>query len=153
MKIDIRQENVKLCRIIYIAVIGGVDSMNDKDSYTIDVKKAAELLGVSQRTIYRYIKKGELKAIKKPFGYTEKWYIHKDQVQEKAKVNKEIVEVKEVNKPISKEEILKAMQQVATGTDQEEISELKQEIQKLNYKFDRVLTALQEIYLLQLKEK
>lgn len=131
--------------------------MTDKDNYSIDVKKAAELLGVSQRTIYRYIKKGELKAIKKPFGHTEKWFIHQDQVQEKAKVVNDTVDIVEVDKTINKEElmreILKAMKQVSAGTDNQEIEELKQEIEKLNYKFDKVLTALQELYILQLEKK
>lgn len=130
--------------------------MTDKDNYSIDVKKAAELLGVSQRTIYRYIKKGELKAIKKPFGHTEKWFIHQDQVQEKAKVVNDTVDIVEVDKTINKEElmreILKAMKQVSAGTDNQEIEELKQEIEKLNYKFDKVLTALQELYILQLEK-
>ena len=119
----------------------------------IGVKKTAEILGVSKRTVYRKLKSGDISGEKIKTKYGQKWVIDKEDLQEKAKLINESVEVKEVNKAISKEELFKAMQQVAAGSNEKDIQELKQEVEKLNYKFDKVLTALQELYILQLENK
>lgn len=49
--------------------------------YTISIKQAAKSLKVSQKTIRRRIKKGELKAKKKKTSHGLKWFIHKDLIK------------------------------------------------------------------------
>ncbi|MCF8002272.1 MAG: helix-turn-helix domain-containing protein [Halanaerobiales bacterium] len=68
----------------------------------IGVKEAAKILGLSKKSVYTKLRSGQIPGEKINTKYGQKWVINKEQLEDQAKEN-EIVEVKEVNKPVSKQ--------------------------------------------------
>ena len=73
------------------------------------IKEAAEYLNKSESWIRKKILSNELQASKKPFKYGQRYKITKkalDELQNHIQAEREVIELAEIDKPISKEEIL-----------------------------------------------
>ena len=79
--------------------------------YTI--KQAAEIMEVSKSTVRRRINNGELKAEKKQGPYGQQYYIPESELDQ-AVIDKEIMEVREVNQPIDKEQFINELSEALT---------------------------------------
>lgn len=67
-------------------------------SEKIGVKEAAEILGVSKKTVYSRLRSGQISAEKVDTKHGKKWVIDKDDLREQATAENEVVEVKEINR-------------------------------------------------------
>ena len=114
------------------------------------IKKAAELLDVSNSTVRRRIKEGKIEAEKRETTYGEKYFIPADQFEDMATIENEVIEVKEIESKVSikefkndllkslegmineeKEEIIESVNEVGTTLEkQQEIIEEQQETLK-----------------------
>lgn len=75
-------------------------------SEKIGVKEAAEILGVSKKTVYSRLRSGQISAEKVDTKHGKKWVIDKDDLTEQATAENEVVEVKEINKLIDKDQLV-----------------------------------------------
>lgn len=97
----------------------------------IGVKKAAELLGVSKRTVYKKLRSGTLPGKKEKFKEgLQKWVIDKEDVEEHARIQNEVVNVKEVDKPIDKEQFLNELTEGIKGDIHEDMEKVEDNIKK-----------------------
>jgi len=79
----------------------------------LTIKAAAEYYGKSESWIRKKILSGELEAEKRPFQYGQRWITTKkaldelaQALKEQAKMEKESVNIRKINKPVSKEEFI-----------------------------------------------
>lgn len=72
------------------------------------IKQAAEILEVSSSTVRRRIKSGELAAEKRKTSYGQQYFIAAKEL-DRVITDKEIVDIQEVSKPISQEELKKTL--------------------------------------------
>jgi len=71
----------------------------------IGVKEAAEILGVSKKTVYERLRSGKINAEKIDTKHGKKWVIDRDEIEESAKIEKGVIEVQEVKELIDKEQL------------------------------------------------
>ena len=71
----------------------------------IGVKEAAEILGVSKKTVYERLRSGKINAEKIDTKHGKKWVIDRDEIEETAKIEKDVIEVQEVKELIDKEQL------------------------------------------------
>ena len=138
--------------------MGGVSYMSKsgESDYTISVEEAKEILGVSRKTIYRRLRKGELKGKKYKTDNTEKWLISEDSVYSNKMIN-ESVEVKEVNKLIDKDQLMNDLVEAINNKNKQIIEESMDKVnstienqqellKKQNNKLEKMEKQLQELY-------
>lgn len=85
------------------------------------IKEAAEILEVSTSTVRRRIKSGKLAAEKKKTSYGQQYFIPAKEL-DRAVTDKEVVDIQEVSKPISQEELKKTLIE-AVGNKQKALIE------------------------------
>lgn len=103
---------------------GGSKTMHEKDKEYLTVQQVAELLQVSARTVRRRIKSGKLEAEKHPGPYGDQWLLPSEQFDDISTGVTDIVPVEQtITADQFREEVRKAVQ--------EEVSELKEEVEGL----------------------
>lgn len=107
--------------------------------YTI--KQAAEILEVSKSTIRRRIKSGSIDANKEEGPYGEQYFIPEAELDHAVAEN-DIVEVGQVNKPISKDMILNELSEAINKQNRALVEEVKEDI---NQKFEQQEQAISEL--------
>lgn len=105
----------------------------------LTIKEAAEYADKSESWIRKKILTEELEAEKNIFKYGERWETTKEAVDnllKQAKIGKEVMEVREVNKPIPAEEIinkiLKATEEQNQALIDEAVSDISNKIERQN---------------------
>ena len=118
----------------------------------LKIKEAAEYADKSDSWIRKKILNDELRAEKEAFKYGERWITTKKAIDDllgQAKTEKEVVEVREVNKPVAADELInklldKSKQQNKELIDQaaadikKVITEQQETINQLSEKLDRI---------------
>lgn len=130
--------------------------MQDKDM--LNLKQASKYTGYSVSYIRKKILNGELEGEKRPFKYGRKWVISKENLDSMVKHARAVQDVVEVSEPMSKNELIKAIREVAgTGGNlpaemkdtleelKEEQQEIKEQQKQLNEKYDRLLQEIQRL--------
>lgn len=116
------------------------------EEYTI--KQAAEILEVSNSTIRRRIKSGKIKAKKKEGPYGDQYYIPETEFNQ-AVAEKQVIEIKEIGKPISAEIIIN---QVLEGIEEKNRDLIDNAVNTISDKIDSQKKQL-ETYKQQLKHQ
>lgn len=105
----------------------------------LTIKEAAEYAGKSESWIRKKILTEELEAEKKAFKYGKRWETTKiavDELLKQAKIDKEVVEVREVNQPIAAEDminrILKATEEQNQVLIDEAVNDISNKIEQQN---------------------
>lgn len=105
----------------------------------LTIKEAAEYAGKSESWIRKKILAEELEAEKKAFKYGKRWETTKiavDELLKQAKIDKEVVEVREVNQPIAAEDminrILKATEEQNQVLIDEAVNDISNKIEQQN---------------------
>jgi len=100
------------------------------------IKEAAEYIGKSESWIRKKILSDEIKAEKKEFKYGQRYKIKKDELDnylEYIKAEKEVIELAEVNKPISKDLIINELTEAINKRNKALIDEVVDRVDnKLN---------------------
>ena len=113
--------------------------------YTI--KEAAEILEVSTSTVRRRIKSGKIEAELKASPYGEQYYIPKNELNQAVK-DKEVVDVKDVSKPIDKEQFLNELTDAVNANlsgDMEKVEDnIKESMKRQNEQLQEEIQALSE---------
>ena len=118
----------------------------------LKIKEAAKYADKSDSWIRKKILNDELRAEKEAFKYGERWITTKKAIDDllgQAKTEKEVVEVREVNKPVAADELInklldKSKQQNKELIDQaaadikKVITEQQETINQLSEKLDRI---------------
>jgi len=102
----------------------------------VGVEQAAEVLGYSKRTIYKKLRKGDIPGQKVDTKTGKKWQIKKSDLKSPPTIKNEVVEVREKEEKLSKEELVEIFQQ----RDQElinKIDNLEEQLQEVNKKLDQ----------------
>lgn len=100
----------------------------------VGVKEAAEILDLSKRTIYKKLRKGDLPGQKVETKTGSKWQINKNDLKIPPTVNNEVIEVKEKQEIMSKNEL----KQLIVELDKERNKELNNKIDKLEKKLEEM---------------
>jgi ATP-dependent Clp protease ATP-binding subunit ClpA len=101
----------------------------------LTIKEASNYADRSESWVRKKILSGELKAEKKPFKYGKRWETTKkdiDDLLESAKMEKEVVEIREVKKPVAKEEFLNELEEMNKNLLENATSELNKKIDDQN---------------------
>ena len=93
--------------------------------YTI--KEVAELLDISTSTVRRRIKSGELAAEKKSSPYGKQYFIKGENLDIAASEN-EVIELKQINKPVSVDDLLDKLLEKSEQQNREIVDQAKNEI-------------------------
>lgn len=88
-----------------------------KEEYTI--KEAAQRLGISESTVRRRVKSGELSAEKKEGPYGDQWFIPKEEIN----TAQTVTDVVEVDQPMSKEEVKNLISEAISETVDQALKE------------------------------
>lgn len=110
-----------------------------------DIRNAAELLGVSTRTVRQRLIDGELKGYKRQSKYGPKWFIPESEID----IEKAVVEVVPLRKPITATEFKLAMKGALNAAiaerDQEMVEHISQIMdEKLEEKFSEIKGELEQ---------
>lgn len=89
-----------------------------------DLKEAAEMLGVTPRTVRRYIKQGKIQGEKKQTQYGPKWFIPASEID----TQEAVMEVVPLRRPVSKEEFQEALGEVLEVKLNQQKQALREEI-------------------------
>lgn len=92
-------------------------------SEKIGVKEAAKILGLSKKTVYSRLRSGQIPAEKVETKHGLKWVIDKEQLKEQATHEKEVVEVKEINELVSKEDLMNDLIEAINSQNETVINE------------------------------
>lgn len=118
----------------------------------LTIKAAAEYYGKSESWIRKKILSGELEAEKEPFQYGQRWIITDkaldqlaEDLKEQAKMQKESVSVREVRRPVDKEEFINELVE-ATGSRNKQV--VNKAVDSINKKIEQ-----QNELILQLKQE
>jgi len=111
-------------------------------SEKLGVKEASKILGVSKKTVYSRLRSGKLPGEKIDTKHGKKWVINKDHLQEQATREKEVVEVKEINQLVNKENLLNELVEAVNSQNKQLINE---SIEKVTDKIDQQNKAIQEL--------
>jgi len=99
------------------------------EEYTI--KQAAEVLEVSTSTIRRRIKSGELIAAKRKTSYGQQYFIPKKELDH-AITDKNVIDIQEVSRPISQEELKEALIEAVEGNNKDLFEGIADKIDQQN---------------------
>lgn len=106
-----------------------------------DLKTAAELLGVSTRTVRQRLIDGDLDGYKKQTKYGPKWYVPASEI----KVEKATIDVVPLRKPISASEFRAAMKESLKAAIKERDQEMVDKLSEvMDQKFEEKLSAIEE---------
>jgi uncharacterized coiled-coil protein SlyX len=101
----------------------------------LTIKAAAEYYGKSESWIRKRILSGELDAEKRPFQYGQRWITTEkalddlaERLNEQAKMQKESVSIREVNKPIGKEQFINELIEATESKNKEMIDDAVEKI-------------------------
>lgn len=97
----------------------------------ITIKEASKYADKSESWIRKKILAGELEAEKKAFKYGKRWETTKtavDNLLKQAKIDQEVVEVREVNKPVPAEDIINRILEATEKQNQALIDEAVNDI-------------------------
>ncbi|MFW6025373.1 MAG: helix-turn-helix domain-containing protein [Candidatus Woesearchaeota archaeon] len=108
-------------------------------SEKIDVKKAAKILGVSKKTVYSRLRSGKIQAEKVDTKHGKKWLIDKDKLTEQATIENEVVEVKEINQLIKKEQLMNELIEAVNSQNKQLIKESMENIDETIKKQNKIL--------------
>ena len=97
-------------------------------SEKVGVKEAGKILGVSKKTVYSRLRAGKLPGEKIDTKHGKKWVIDKEDLQEQATREKEVVEVKEINQLINKEDLLNELVEAVNEKNNKKINDLSESI-------------------------
>lgn len=103
----------------------------------ITIKEAAKYAGKSESWIRKKILSGELAAEKKAFKYGKRWETTKadiDDLLQQAKMEKEVIEVREIDKPVDKEQLLN---EIAEATESRNKKLIDKAVNKINNKIQQ----------------
>jgi|SRR6056297_677833 len=92
------------------------------DNQDLTLQQASKYSGRSVSWLRKKILNNELSATKEKFKFGERWKVNKkdlDEIDNAAKISKEVVKVREHNKPVSKEVILKEIKKVIKKNNEE----------------------------------
>lgn len=108
------------------------------------IKQAAKYYGKSESWIRKKILAEELKAEKRPFQYGERWIITDqalddlaDRLDQTAKAEQEVVEVRQVNKPVNADELVNKLNKASKELIESKSDEIKKVINDQNKKIDQ----------------
>ena len=118
----------------------------------IGVKEAAQILGLSKKSVYTKLRSGQLKGEKINTKYGQKWIIEKEQLEDQAKIKNEVIEAKEINELVSKEELLNELSEALNSHNKALINEAVQTITKKLDKQEQAILAFKN-ELKEIKEK
>jgi len=121
----------------------------------LTIKEAAAYYGKSESWIRKKILSGELAAEKESFTYGERWITTEKaldnlaaELKESAKVESEVIEVRNIDRPVSKEEFLNELEErnkkLIDQATKEIKSELKSEIKEQNKLIENLLAQSKE---------
>lgn len=102
--------------------------MGDKKEYTI--KEVAEILDISKSTVRRRIKDNELKATKRKTRYGQQYFIPASEINQAIR-ERSIVNIKEVNKPISQEDLMNELVEAVNSQNKELIGKVMENINQV----------------------
>lgn len=119
----------------------------------LTIKSAAEYYGKSESWIRKKILSGELEAEKEPFQYGERWIITEkaldqlaEDLKEQAKMQKESVSVREVRKPVDKEEFINELVEATESRNKQVVNKAVDSInKKIEQQNELILQLKQEI--------
>ena len=98
-------------------------------SEKIGVKEAAKVLGVSKKTVYSRLRSGQINAEKVDTKHGKKWLIDKNKLTEQATAENEVVEIKEINRLINKEQL---MNELVEAIENQNKQLIKQSMENIN---------------------
>lgn len=110
----------------------------------LTIKEAADYADKSESWVRQKILSGEISAKKNKFKYGKRWETTKkdiDDFLEQAKIEKDIVEVREIENPISKEEFIEELTKTIENQNEQLLEDTKDLI---NYREKMVSDALKE---------
>lgn len=110
----------------------------------LTIKEAANYADKSESWVRQKILSGEISAQKNKFKYGKRWETTKkdiDDFLEQAKIEKDIVEVREIENPISKEEFIEELSKTIENQNDQLLEDTKEMI---TYREKTVLKALKE---------
>jgi len=107
----------------------------------IGVKEAAEILGVSKKTVYERLRSGKINAEKIDTKHGKKWVIDRDEIEESAKIEKDVIEVQEVKELIDKEQLKSDLINAIQARNKQDIDKA---MDKVNDSIKRQNELLQE---------
>jgi len=108
------------------------------------IKEAAEYLNKSESWIRKKILSNELQASKKPFKYGQRYKITKkalDELQNHIQAEREVIELAEIDKPISKEVILN---ELTTALNEHNKALIDEAVNSIDDKLDRQESAIKK---------
>ena len=108
------------------------------------IKEAAEYINKSESWIRKKILKNEIPAEKKPFKYGQRYEIKKEDLDnylEYIQAEKEVIELAEENKPVSKEVILNELTEAINKQNRALVDEV---VDRVNNKLDKQEKAINE---------
>jgi hypothetical protein len=114
----------------------------------LTIKAAAEYYGKSESWIRKRILSGELEAEKRPFQYGERWITTEkalddlaERLNEQAKMQKDSVNIREVSKPIGKEQFINELIEATESKNKEMIDDA---VNKVSEQFKQQNKQLQQ---------
>ncbi|OEG61875.1 MAG: hypothetical protein BHK79_07880 [Halanaerobium sp. MDAL1] len=114
----------------------------------LTIKAAAEYYGKSESWIRKRILSGELEAEKRPFQYGERWITTEkalddlaERLNEQAKMQKDSVNIREVSKPIGKEQFINELIEATESKNKEMIDDA---LNKVSEQFKQQNKQLQQ---------
>ena len=100
------------------------------------IKQAAEILDCSTSTVRRRIKSSKLKAEKKKTSYGQQYFISKKEL-DKAITEKNIVDIQEVSRPISQEELKNTLVEAMENNYQDLLENINKSITNIQEQQDK----------------
>ena len=115
----------------------------------LTLKEASNYCGYSVSYIRQKLLNGEIEGEKEDFQYGSRWLVSKEELDRMvhvAKVQKESVQVKEVNKPISKDQLMEELIEAINSQNKEVIDEAMEKVSdKLDKQNEAIETLSEEI--------
>lgn len=116
------------------------------------IKEAAEYYGKSESWIRKKILAEELQAEKRPFQYGERWIITDqalddlaDRLNQTAKAEQEVVEVRQVDKPVNADELVNRLNKASKELIESKSDEIKKVINDQNKKIDQQTELIKKL--------
>ena len=107
------------------------------DNQDLTLQQASDYSGYSVSWLRKRILNDELPATKEKFKFGERWKVNKkdlDDIDNTAKISKEVVEVREQNKLISKEDLINTFKRAINERDDELIEKVSNRVdEKLDH--------------------
>ena len=117
-------------------------------SERVGVKEAAEILGVSKKTVYERLRSGKINAEKIDTKHGKKWVINRDELQESAKIENEAIEVRELNELINKDQLMNELIQAINSQNKEflgeAIGDINETVEKQNKTIQKQNETIQQ---------